>query len=501
MGEFVVCAGARNAPLLEALALAEAQNRVRVWRHFDERSAGFFALGRTMDSAEPCAVVVTSGTAVAELLPAVVEAHYQGRPLLVLSADRPERFRGSGAPQCIDQIGIFGSHAGSGRVESWNGRGPWHWNLEMEEAFEPSAVEFPEPAEFVLARARFDVSGLARFLREDVFRGLVVMLGGLEPEEREETYHFCRALGAPLVADPTSGLREALQHLIIPDGDRMLHARPPGKILRIGDVPAGRFWRDLENLPDVDVWSVTRNQFTGLSRDSGITTAAVHRVLRGLGETAPIGDALDYRVRSGRRAAEIQELLESYPESEPALIRTLSLFASLGSTVYLGNSLPIREWSLFAQWERPIPEVRANRGANGIDGQISSWLGWTAEREDAWAVLGDLTALYDLSAPAWFGQTVSRGRVLVVINNGGGRLFDRLPRLAQLSDRGRELLRQPHTLHLDGWATMWGMKYVRISRVSDFDALDDADEPMLVEVVPSDDETLRFWQAWDALRC
>jgi 2-succinyl-5-enolpyruvyl-6-hydroxy-3-cyclohexene-1-carboxylate synthase len=500
VAEFVVCGGARNAPLLEALAMAEAQDRVRVWRHFDERSAGFFALGRTMDSNEPCAVIVTSGTAVAELFPAVIEAHYQGRPLVVVSADRPARFRGTGAPQCIEQEAIFGSYAGCGRIETWNGRGPWQWNLELEESFTPAPAEFAEPAEYILARARFDAAGLARFLREDVFRGLVVMLGGLETEEREEAYHFCRALGAPVVADATSGLREALQHLVLPDGDRLLREMPPGKILRVGDIPTGRFWRELEDLPQTEVWSISRNQFTGLARPSGITTAAVNRVIRGLGEPPQIGDALDYRHRASRRAAAIDELLEAYPESEPALIRTVSIYASLASSVYLGNSLPVREWNQFAQWERPIPDVRANRGANGIDGQVSTWLGWTSDREDAWAILGDLTALYDLTAPVLLGQTTRKGRVLTVINNGGGRIFDRLPRVAALSGRAREMMLNPHNAKLEGWAAMWGMKYIRIARLADFDALEDSEEPVLLEVVPSEEETRQFWEAWDNLK-
>ena len=480
--------------------MAEAQDRVRVWRHFDERSAGFFALGRTMDTNEPCAVVVTSGTAVAELFPAVIEAHYQGRSLVVLSADRPAKFRGTGAPQCIEQEGIFGGYAGCGRIEAWNGRGPWQWNLELGEGFIPEFTEFAEPAEYILARGRFDVSDLARFLREDIDRGLVVMLGGLEGEEREETYHFCRALGAPVVADATSGLREALQYLILPDGDRILRDSPPGKILRIGDIPSGRFWRDLEDLPRTDVWSVTRNQFTGLARPSGITTAAVNRVLRGLGDPPQVGDPLDYRQRASRRAAAIEELLEAYPESEPALIRTISIYASLASSVYLGNSLPIREWNLFAQWERPIPDVRANRGANGIDGQASTWLGWTADREDAWAILGDLTALYDLTAPALLAQTIRKDRVLTVINNGGGRIFDRLPRMSDLSERTREMMLNPHDAKLEGWAAMWGMKHVRITRLADFDSLEDSEEPVLLEIVPRKDETERFWQAWDSLK-
>jgi hypothetical protein len=105
-------------------------------------------------------------------------------------------------------------------------------------------------------------------------------------------------------------------------------------------------------------------------------------------------------------------LLEIYPDSEPALLRTLSHYASIGSGLFLGNSMPIREWNLFAQWLRPVPSVRANRGVNGIDGQVSTWLGWSAEVSDAWAIIGDLTALYDLAGPFVLDQINGQGRVL-----------------------------------------------------------------------------------------
>jgi len=132
--EFVVCGGARNAVLLEVLSKMEAAGKVRVWSHFEERSAGFFALGRTMVSGEPCAVVVTSGTAVAELLPATVEAFYQVRPLVLITADRPEAFRGSGAPQAIEQEGIFSDYAMKD-LSQWQGKGPLHLNVPLDEAF------------------------------------------------------------------------------------------------------------------------------------------------------------------------------------------------------------------------------------------------------------------------------------------------------------------------------------------------------------------------------
>ncbi|MEM1083168.1 MAG: thiamine pyrophosphate-binding protein [Verrucomicrobiota bacterium] len=501
--EFVVCSGARNAALIEALAQAEAAGHVTLRRHFEERSAGFFALGRTMANGEPCAVVTTSGTAVAELLPAMIEARYQGRPLMAITADRPARFRGSGAPQAINQLGVFGEHAGRGEWESWDRRSPWHVNVEFEEAFEVGdgfaagmadeirrhGAVWPKPA----------VSGLARWLKDDLHLGLVVYLAGLEEADREEVFHFALALGAPVVAEATSGLREALGELVLPDPDRMLKAEPPGKVLRLGAVPSGRFWRDLEDLPQTEVWNVTRSGHAGLARESHTITGEVGRVLRALGEVEEAGDALDHLVGRSRRLAEMEELLEAYPESEPGLLRTVSHYASLGSSVYLGNSLPIREWNLFAQRERPLPEVWANRGANGIDGQLSTWLGVTAAREGAWCVVGDLTALYDLAAPAMLGQVVTKGRVLVVINNGGGAIFDRVPRLRAMSARGRELMLNPQEFSLEGWASMWGLKHVRIEGVEDFDALEAGEQMLVVELLPKAAESEAFWSKWDTL--
>lgn len=496
--EFVVCAGARNAALVEVLSRAEATSGIRLWRHFEERSAGFFALGRTMATGQACAVVTTSGTAVAELLPAVIEAHFQGRPLLALTADRPERFRGTGAPQAISQPGIFGEHAGSGGLSAWDRRGPWHWNVELEEDFEPGDWSPPAAVDFRPVAPNFSAAVLARWLREEMFRGLVIMIGDLEPDEREAVFHFCLDLGAPVAAEATSGLREALADLALPDSDRMLRERPPGKILRIGGVPSGRFWRDLENLPDTQVWNLSRTGFPGLARPCETTISPIARIIKGLGEVERVGDALDYFRRTSRRAAAVEDLLEAYPESEPGLLRILSAYASTGRSLYLGNSLPIREWNLFAQWSKPVTHVRANRGANGIDGQLSTWLGSSAADEDSWCLVGDLTALYDLAAPAWLGQVEAKGRVLVVMNNGGGQIFSRLPRLDAMSERAKELMLNPHEVHLDGWAAMWGMRYLKIASNEDFDALDAGGSPLLIEVLPNAAETAAFWRAWDA---
>ena len=497
--EFVVCGGARNAALIEALARAEAAGLVRIWRHFEERSAGFFALGRTLATGQACAVVTTSGTAAAELLPAVVEAHYQARPLVAITADRPAVFRGTGAPQAIEQPGLFGGYAWQGDFAAWDGQRPLHLNVEFVEPVDFGNEDFSQQSAgtLVAAQDRLDVARLARWLREDHYRGIVVLIGGLEPEEQEDVVHFCRDFGAPLIAEATSGLREALQTLAIHDADRLLKARPPGKVLRLGGVPSGRFWRDLEELPDVAVWSVCRNGLPGLARASHVTRGPLQRVIPALGDITAAGDALDLLAGASGRAARAAELLECYPDSEPALVRVLSHYAAIGGGVFLGNSLPIREWNLFAQWARPVPTVRASRGANGIDGQLSTWLGWTADVSDTWAVVGDLTALYDLAAPFVLGQVNCAGRVLAVINNSGGRIFERLPHLKTMSPRAAECLTNPHAADLAGMATLWGMDHLRVRRADDFDRFEPGVKPILLEILPDPEQTARFWAEWD----
>ena len=150
----------------------------------------------------------------------------------------------------------------------------------------------------------------------------------------------------------------------------------------------------------------------------------------------------------------------------------------------------------FAQREVPYLNVRANRGANGIDGQLSTWLGATADEEDAWGVFGDLTTLYDLSSPALFSEVETTGRVLVVINNDGGAIFDQLPRLKGMSDEQRDAIVQPQAADFSKWAEMWGMNHLKVTQVEDFDLLETMEGPLLLEVVPSKTQSDAFWETY-----
>lgn len=475
-GEFVVCGGARNAGLVARLVAAEG---IKVWKHFEERGAGFFALGRVKDHGRPCAVVTTSGTAVVECFPAVVEAFYSAKPLIVVSADRPVEQRGSGAPQVIDQEGIFGSYAAVDFSE-WCGRRPLHLNVAVEE----SAV-FCEPWQAELGDFRprslsFSVRPLRAFLDGGVFRGLVAMVGGLEPEDREEVFYFLKDLGIPVVADVTSGIRELLGPLLVPES--IFTGRLPGRILRLGEVPVGRMWRDLEQAAETEVLSICRNGLPGLGRPSQVIQGEVGRVLRGYGEAEEVGDVRDDLLPARSAFASLDEQTESDPDTERGLVSLLSVYATTGESLFLGNSLPIREWNLYGQRETPYARVLANRGANGIDGQISTWLGATATTAEAWGVFGDLTALYDLAAPAFLRQVETKGRVLVVIDNGGGRIFDRLPRLDKMDEDQKSALVQPQEVSFEAWASMWGMDYLAIQTREDFDNLEAGERPLLVVI-------------------
>jgi 2-succinyl-5-enolpyruvyl-6-hydroxy-3-cyclohexene-1-carboxylate synthase len=126
--DFCVCAGSRNSPLLAVLGTSDA----RLYSFVDERSAAFFAVGRSKATGRPSAVVTTSGTAVAELLPATIEAYYSGIPLILVTADRPARYRGTGAPQAIEQAELFGPYAATS-FDRWDAASPLHINIEFDE--------------------------------------------------------------------------------------------------------------------------------------------------------------------------------------------------------------------------------------------------------------------------------------------------------------------------------------------------------------------------------
>lgn len=500
--EAVVCGGSRNAPLIVAIA---GRDDVHLWSHFEERSAGFFALGRARATHAPVAVITTSGTAAAELLPAAIEAHYSGVPLILVTADRPQSHRGTGAPQAIEQAGLFGPYAvradlavGAGlSLPPWDRRGPLHLNVAFDEPLIEGQLAIERGDPIPAARPKWiDSADAARRVGEflESHPDTLLLAGALDESEREEVAGLAKRSRLPLYAEPLSGLRQRpVLGNRLEAGERILPFAGAGAVLRLGGVPVCRFWRDLDEARlDVPVLSVSSLPFSGLARGEHLPCdlgATLQRV--------DVKPSLNTAIRRDRAMSIVlDQLLRRERTSEPGMIRALSEIIPEGSLVFLGNSLAIREWDLAARRDRDH-EMVANRGANGIDGELSTFLGLSAPGREAWCLVGDLTALYDM-ASLWMLEQLSEDLALriVVINNGGGRIFSRVPSLHRLERSARErLFENAHRVRFESWAAMWDTPYRAWSSVPPQGALP---KRAVIELLPDAEAGSRFWSEWDA---
>jgi len=514
VAEFCVCAGSRNGPLLAALAAGKG---TRVRSFFEERSAAFFALGRARALGRPVAIVTTSGTAVAECLPAVIEAHYQGVPLLVITADRPRRYRGTGAPQSIEQVGLFGSYVRGAfdgeRSEapqllgtSWDLSGPFHLNVCLDEPLlgAPALTLDLTPSRPVPVKSggveELDRERLAHCLGR--WKRPVLIVSRLAPEDRAAVRDFALRWGAPVFLEASSGLREdpALSLLRLSSGDRLLSVAGFDGVFRIGSVPTLRFWRDLEEkFATLPVVTLDPRGLSGLSRGDCFR-GRPSEVLPEL-RVAKVGGFETLFARDCELLSRKLQLVAQEPGSEPAIFHHLSRRIPDSSLVFLGNSLPIREWDLTADLRHRKHRIEANRGANGIDGEVSTFLGLAADTDvpESWGIFGDLTALYDLAGPWACTQMAEQKLRIVVINNGGGRIFGRLPTLRRHvgDETRRRLFETRHPVGFEGWAKIWNLG---------FELWEDGVSPhppgadqLVVEIRPNEESTERFWRAYDAL--
>lgn len=500
--EFCLCAGARNSPFVY---LIQENPFLKTYHFFEERSAAFFALGRMAATRHPVAVITTSGTAVAECLPAAIEGTYSSLPLIIVTADRPKKYRGTGAPQSIDQVGVFSYYIeasfdldASNTHLSFNGlswKKPVHVNVCFTEPLLDGPADKIEPP-LQEQRTRFPeaipmemVDEIGNFLEN---HRPIVLLSTIPEKVRDQVVHFLSRLQAPIYAEGISNLRghPDLKHLELRGGERMI-----GRLVddghcdsafRIGGVPTVRFWRDLEDKRvDLPVFSLGYNHYTGVSRSIPHYDNLEDLSRMEVKTAKPLSDeviAFDRAI-----AKKLDELCVKYPQAEPSLVRGLSKLVK-GQSLYLGNSLPIREWDLVADFERPPKRVAGNRGANGIDGQVSTFMGWCRPETENWCLIGDLTALYDLTAPWVAPQMKDRKVRIVVLNNGGGMIFKRM--------FGQDIFLNRHDVKFDSWASLWNWKYAQWTEVPEQPDLEDR---QIIELVVSEKQTELFWKEYDAL--
>jgi len=511
----VVCPGSRSTPL--ALAIA-GQQGLRHSMHLDERNAAFHALGHAKASGRPVILVCTSGTAGANFLPAVAEASHARVPLLVLTADRPPELRAWGAAQTMEQRTLYSGFARwieespcpseMGGNETYAralarravaeatgpAPGPVHLNLPFREPLAPEKVDLASrPAAAPVGVTRPVVSlrdaagGLARQLRA-VERGVLVF----GPDVCDElnvagAIELAGSLGWPVLADPASGLRSGAALGGLVHGADLLLREPtiaaalePQLVLRFGSLPTSKAiasW--LASHPVTQTWLVDP---AGAHRDPQ------HRVTRVLrsdasqlaslldDSTPPSAATAAWRERwlgAGQAAlAVIEETLSRDPRLlAPQLARSLWSALPAEAVLYVANSMPIRELDAFAGPRDAPLLVLANRGVNGIDGQVSCALGAAAALDRPTLLwCGDLAFLHDLSG-LLAGRLHSADLTIVVSNDDGGGIFEYLPVARSLPRAVFEpMFAVPHGLDLSALARGLGWNSQRVESAAAFES-------------------------------
>ncbi|MGI9184867.1 MAG: 2-succinyl-5-enolpyruvyl-6-hydroxy-3-cyclohexene-1-carboxylic-acid synthase [Solirubrobacteraceae bacterium] len=487
--------GSRCTPIVLSLVREPA---ITTWSHIDERCAGFFALGAARASGRPVAMTCTSGTATANYLPAVIEAHHARVPLIVLTADRPPELREVGAGQAIDQLKLYGDavrwffevgvDTATAATLRWIRQlacraygtaagpvpGPVHLNFPLREPLVLAAPLPPDPVPgrtggrpWVRAMKPVPASAPERGLPA---RGVVV--AGYDPREPElgaAAARFAERAGYPLLADPLSGARRgaaaiATYDLLLRDPD--LAARlSPELVLRVGDLPTSkplRAW--LARLTEIDQvaldpearWPDPAAVLSETSRSDPAATldAWGHERQPQDPEWLAAWRAADQAVTAALEHALGDEL------SEPSVTRRLGDWLPREATLFVASSMPIRDVELFFGTGEHLPRVLANRGANGIDGTVSSAFGVVAAGHGPVVLLiGDVALAHDIGG-LLAARRLHLNLTIVLINNDGGGIFSFLP-VSGEGDAFEEHVATPHGLEFARVAELYGLAYER----------------------------------------
>ncbi len=504
-----------------ALALALARNdRFAVHVFLDERSASFFALGVAKASGEPVVLACTSGTAAAEYFPAIVEASQSRTPLVVLTADRPPRLRGTGANQTIDQRELYGMYArayleppvpetpndalawsdtGRRAVEAANGEpaGPVQVNCSFDEPLVPASasVAMPPGLDAVSPTRDRDVAAArvaaVRFLETYGGRRGVLAIGGLPAPETLSLLSLGALLGWPVLAEPLSGLRLdasdagsalAAGSFLIGDADWLARHRPE-VVVQVGATPTTRSTQQFAG----SAASLVVLDHAHLNPDP--QERAEHRIRVDPELFAGIAwderDALSitpcdaswldaWREADLIARARLDRALDAWEEPfEGRVARDVASFVPHGGALFVGNSTPVRDLDAFMAPRRPpriwtardLLRVLANRGASGIDGLVATTLGVAAAHAGpTYALVGDLSFLYDAGTLLWSSR-LGVDAVFVVLANGGGQIFSMLDQVAL--PEHEELFVTPHPARIEAVCAAAGVGHVGVDRAAD----------------------------------
>jgi len=500
----VICPGSRSAPL----ALAFDRSPIATHVSLDERAAGFFGLGLAKASRRPVALVCTSGTAAANFFPAIVEANYARVPLIVATADRPPELRDTGAPQTIDQVKLFGSQVrwfaevgapegspamldyvtslGTRAVaEAWRApAGPVHLNFVFREPLlpEPDAVPSPPasaPGAQVVVEphppAQSTVERVAKIAR-GLKRGLIVC--GPEdppPEFAAAVTRLAQVTGYPILADPASQTRFGARpgELVLGAYDAFLRSAPfaerhgPELVIQFGAALTSKAFHAYASRhaaarhvivdPGAGWRSPARRAREVVTADPAAFAQALSEALDGAADPLPSWRGVFERAEHAARATIARHLEGAGGFCEGKVFPVLLDALPESGTLYVGNSMAIRDLDSFVPEHPRRVRVLANRGANGIDGVVSSALGASAASDDPLLlVTGDLSFHHDLNALHMARGARARATIVIVHNDGGG-IFSFLP--VARHPAFERYFGTPHGLDFAPVAALYGVPY------------------------------------------
>ena len=457
--EVVIAPGSRNAPLSFAAYDAAEAGALRLHTRIDERSAGFLALGLTKAGSR-AAVVCTSGTAAANLHPAVLEAAHAGVGLVVVTADRPASLRGTGANQTTDQVGIFGPAVPTVDLATGDvpllGPSVTHWNVQFREPLTPSDRWVPMVEAGLLEPA--DAHGGLRSLGHGP---RTVVVAGDDAGMRAR--QIAEAGGWPLLAEPSSGSRAGATAIrtyrLLLEGDlgaqieRVVVAGHPTLSRPVAQLLArAEAWE----LPARGIWPTRPFPVAGVLSDDV--------VVEGSGDPAwlEVWQAADREL--GRRVDALLAVEGFTPHHVAAAVGNA---LGPGQQLVVGASNPIRDLDLMM---RPYPvghhrKVLANRGLAGIDGVVSTAIGAALTRSSqTYALMGDVTFLHDSNGLILGPDEPRPDLAIVVVNDDGGSIFATLEQGAEAyADRFERLFATPHGVNIEALCAATRTPHLRVT--------------------------------------
>ena len=491
--EVVISPGSRSTPLAIAF---EAHPNIKTWIHPDERSAAFFALGLIKGSERPVAILCTSGTAAANYTPAIAESQISRIPLIVLTSDRPHELRSVGAPQAINQVNMFANYinfqfdmpVADGSQEMLNTinyqmqmasqylygphRGPIHFNLPFREPLTPDLemTENLKSEHKILPhyQKNIDIQDIKNILKDK--KGLIIV-GDMQHQAVDQILTYATIHDLPILADPLSQLRKYNHPNVITTYDLLYRSHlniDADFIIRVGKPVISKklnqwltrtnaFQILVQNNDKIDVFPTPPHISYEISANDFFRSLV----------NEPTVNRKDWierwqSIEAQSRKAITQHMSQATDES--AFVSTLIQKLTKDDALFVSNSMPIRDVDNLL-FDSEV-EVYANRGANGIDGVISTALGMAVHKKVT-LLIGDLAFYHDMNGLLMAKLNDIHINV-VILNNDGGGIFSYLPQKTAAEQYFERLFGTPTGLNFEYTAMLYDFSFKRLNNITDF---------------------------------